>query len=176
MVNAGYWTASVGKHHLNFWWADKPGYSQEGRADWSVGRRGINLPYVGFQAVDMAIGHNEDSWGPYAEWLAETCPEGHALMQPENALRVPSGALCTWDSALPAEVHCTNWVADRTIARLRTHDPHRPFFVVASFPDPHMSYSPPEPYCRMYDPTDVSPPLQRERELDRMPPHFRAYY
>ena len=176
LVNAGYWTASVGKHHLNFWWADKPGYSQEGRADWSVGRRRIDLPYFGFQGVDMAIGHNEDSWGPYAEWLAEVCPEGHALMQPENALRVPSGALCTWDSALPAEVHCTNWVADRTIARLRTRDSDHPFFVVASFPDPHMSYSPPEPYCRMYDPTDVSPPLQREGELDRMPPHFRAYY
>ena len=59
LVNAGYWTASVGKLHLNFWWADKPGYSQEGRADWSVGRRRIDLPYFGFQAVDMAIGHNE---------------------------------------------------------------------------------------------------------------------
>ena len=176
LVGAGYRTASVGKLHLNLWWADEPGHSQEGRADWAAGRRRIDLPYFGFQAVDVAIGHNEDSWGPYAAWLAEVCPDGHALMQPENALRAPSGALCTWDSALPAEVHCTNWVADRAIARLRARDPHRPFFVVASFPDPHMSYSPPAPYCRMYDPADVPPPLWREGELDRLPPHFRAYY
>ena len=176
LADAGYWTASVGKLHLNLWLADKPGHSQEGRADWAAGRRRIDLPYFGFQAVDAAIGHNEYIWGPYVAWLAEACPDGYALMQPENALRPPSGAHRTWDSALPAEFHCTNWVADRTIARLRARDAGRPFFLVASFPDPHMSYSPPAPYCRMYDPADVPPPLWRDGELDRIPPHFRAYY
>lgn len=42
-----------------------------------------------------------------------------------------------------------------------------------SFPDPHHPFSPPRPWCDLYDPDTVPMPRVVEGELDRMPPYYR---
>ena len=131
---------------------------------------------MGFDTAEVVGGHNETVFGPdYTDWLAARCPEGHELMQIERALDAPSGAWRTWNSALPAEYHCTNWLVDRTLDYLRTPD-ERPFLVLCSIPDPHPSFCPPAPYCYRYRAEEVPAPPRREGELDLMPPHFKAFY
>lgn len=52
----------------------------------------------------------------------------------------------------------------------------RPFFLWASFPDPHHPFRPPEPYARRYADADVPMPLRRPGELEDKPPLFRQYF
>jgi arylsulfatase A-like enzyme len=172
---AGYQTGGFGKLHFSPWGTSSRGESAEGIVDWEAGQA-LPAGYMGLDVTRTVLGHSEYSCGDYRTWLDTVCPSGFALLQMENALKPPSGALCTWDSALPVQYHHSPWVADQTIEFLRMRDKDRPFLALCSFPDPHMSYCPPEPYCSMYGPSDVPPPLWREGELDLMPPHFKTYY
>lgn len=170
----GYRTGTFGKIHLNAWGTTTPGKSREARVD--LGEAGsVAAPYAGFESIKAVMGHSEFVYGDYRRWLDSVCADGFDRLQFERALRPPSGALCTWDSALPAEFHHTNWVADQTIDFVGA-ETARPFFAVCSFPDPHMSFCPPEPYCSLYAPAEVPLPRWSDGELSHMPPHFKAYY
>ena len=48
-------------------------------------------------------------------------------------------------SQLPAEVHPTQWIGDRSVDFLRDCDASRPFFLVSSFIHPHPPFAPPAP-------------------------------
>src|SRR6201999_457595 len=76
-----------------------------------------------------------------------------------------------WD--LPQERHYTTWTAERSIANIeQAVVADRPFFLWASFHDPHPPYLVPEPWASRYDPADMEPGTRTPGELDRMPPHF----
>lgn len=47
-----------------------------------------------------------------------------------------------------------------------------PFFLWASFADPHPPYGAPSPWSTMYDPTEIDVPQLTPGEFDDMPPHF----
>ena len=53
-------------------------------------------------------------------------------------------------SQLPAEVHPTQWIGDRSVDFLRDCDASRPFFLVSSFIHPHPPFAPPAPWNKMY--------------------------
>jgi arylsulfatase A-like enzyme len=77
-----------------------------------------------------------------------------------------------WD--LPQEYHYSTWTSERTIAYIQEQcAAQRPFFVWASFHDPHPPYLVPRPWATMYKPADMAPGTLDPGELDRMPPHFR---
>ena len=61
---------------------------------------------------------------------------------------------------LPAELHSSQYIADRTIAMLKDarHD-ETPFFAHVSFPDPHHPFTVPEPWDATYDPASVPAPI-----------------
>ncbi|MFN2262692.1 MAG: sulfatase-like hydrolase/transferase, partial [Anaerolineales bacterium] len=70
--------------------------------------------------------------------------------------------------------HYNAWIAERTnalMAQYRQDD--RPFFLWASFFDPHPQYMVPEPYASMYDPESVTVPEHRSGEFDDKPPYFK---
>lgn len=174
LKEAGYRTASFGKIHLNTFGGKTPQESKECQAYWEE-YECIPPPYMGFDTLKVAVGHNDYAHGEHARWVEAECPGGMALLQFERALDPPSGAIRTWNAALPAEYYSTNWVADQTIDYLcKVGDD--PFLVFCSFPDPHPSFCPPAPYCTMYDAADVPSPPYRVGELDDMPPHFARYY
>ena len=53
-------------------------------------------------------------------------------------------------SQLPARLHPTAWVADRSIDFLQNRDASKPFFLWSSFIHPHPPFSPPTPWNKLY--------------------------
>ena len=76
-----------------------------------------------------------------------------------------------WD--LPEGLHYNVWIAERTIALIeQAHAQEQPFFLWASFPDPHPPYLVPQPWASMYRPEDMQPGTLIPGEHEANPPHF----
>ena len=180
LLAAGYRTASVGKLHYSRWIPDPetPTVRTESLPGWNDGGiTQVPLPYYGFEHVDMVGGHGDFVFGPYRHWLAEQSPKATRLLTPQGAREPPSGTPWCWKMGLPEEWHYNRWIADRTIAYLQgATTAAAPWFVWCSFPDPHMPFAPPAPYCDWYRPEDVAPPVRADDELDRLPPFYKAMF
>ncbi len=61
-------------------------------------------------------------------------------------------------SQLPARLHQTQWVGDRTLDFLERRDPDRPFFCWSSFIKPHPPFENPVPWNRLYRLVEMPPP------------------
>ncbi len=61
-------------------------------------------------------------------------------------------------SQLPARLHNSTWVGDRSLEFLERRDPDRPFLLWSSFIKPHPPFESPAPWHRLYKPTDVPLP------------------
>ena len=74
---------------------------------------------------------------------------------------------------MPEAFHYTTWTAERSIAAIEqsVHN-EKPFFVWASFHDPHPPYLVPAPWDTMYAPNDMEPGTLFPGELSMMPPQY----
>lgn len=61
-------------------------------------------------------------------------------------------------SQLPARLHHTTWVTDRSLDFLKGRDTSRPFFLWTSFIKPHPPFEVPVPWNRLYKPTQLPMP------------------
>lgn len=95
--------------------------------------------------------------------LARYGPSGRDLNAAIRAARQrhppQTRALLTWPSIVPEEACQTRWIADRAIAFLAERDRSRPFFLKASFVDPHDPYDPPERFLEQIDPARIQAPV-----------------
>ncbi len=146
--------------------------------------RDFHGPWYGFNHVETARMHaNESHAGQhYGIWMEE---KGLANWRdyfqewppnPNDKYKGPyyvRGAL-HWD--LPEEYHHTHWIGERTVANIeRCVEEDKPFFLWASFFDPHPPYVVPEPWAGMYDPAEMEPGRFTPGEFDDMPPqHART--
>jgi arylsulfatase A-like enzyme len=161
----GYRTAAAGKVHLSPHEAKLEKQSPESRAWWEAGRR-LPLPYYGFEEVQLAVAHGPGDYADYYLDLMKIDPALPALIYEENAL-ARSGAPASWKSAIPEQYHSSTWVADKSIDYInRFAAEDDPFFLFASFPDPHFPYCPPAPWCDMYDAGAVPMPNRSRQEVD----------
>ncbi|MBT3268863.1 sulfatase-like hydrolase/transferase [Candidatus Poribacteria bacterium] len=187
LTDAGYATALIGKAHFTPWGSEVPDEKgvTEHIAAWNqqgVGR-GWHGPYYGFQHVDLALGHGNAA-GHYRHWLEDEHPDALHAFGRDAALEPPTGTPQAWKSALPVEAHSSTYVADRSVEYMRHRSQEdAPFFLWASFPDPHHPYSPPAPYCDMYAPDEVALPTRQDartdgapNELLDKPPHYLGDY
>ena len=62
-------------------------------------------------------------------------------------------------SQLPARLHNTTWVADRSLDFLQRRGTDRPFFLWSSFIKPHPPFEAPVPWNRLYKPTQMPLPF-----------------
>ncbi|GGA44372.1 sulfatase family protein [Paenibacillus physcomitrellae] len=130
-------------------------------------------PFYGFDHVELARNHtNEAHVGQhYALWLEEQgCSNWRDYFLPPTGTMDPTQ---TYKWPIPEKYHYNTWIAERTNARLEEH--HKtgePFFLWASFFDPHPEYLVPEPWDTMYDPEQLTIPSMVPGEHDRNPPHF----
>jgi arylsulfatase A-like enzyme len=62
-------------------------------------------------------------------------------------------------SQLPARLHSTQWVGDRSLEFLRQRDRKRPFFLWSSFIKPHPPFESPFPWTRLYKPVEMPFPF-----------------
>jgi arylsulfatase A-like enzyme len=144
--------------------------------------RHFHGPWYGFNHIETARMHaNESHAGQhYALWLEE---KGLANWQeyfdpwPPQSNSKYSGPYYTRDSLtwdLPEELHPTHWVGERAVANIeRCVAADQPFFLWASFFDPHPPYILPEPWASQYDPAEMPVGQFQPGEFDAMPPHFR---
>jgi len=65
-------------------------------------------------------------------------------------------------SQLPAHLHHTAWVGDRSIEFLKTRDRNRPFFLWSSFIKPHPPFEVPTPWNKLYRAAEMAPPFRPE--------------
>ncbi len=143
--------------------------------------RDFHGPWYGFDHVETARMHaNESHAGQhYALWMEEkglTNWRDYFQQWPSDPDDKYAGPYYMRDALhwdLPEEFHHTHWIGERTIANIeQCVEADQPFFLWASFFDPHPPYAVPEPWASMYDPADVQPGRYREGEFADMPPHF----
>ena len=180
---ADYDTALIGKAHFATSHTFAPTGTPECRT--SSANYGPDWfgPYFGFDHVELMVeGHN--NWPPmkpphgqhYERWYHMN----HMNQSGEDRTelywkRLPpdTGAIETWNSALPVAWHNSTWVGNQTVDYLEQHR-DRPFCLWASFADPHHPFDCPEPWSRLHDPADVELPFHRTRDLERRPWWHRA--
>lgn len=147
--------------------------------------RGFNRTWYGFEHCELARNHADESHAGqhYAIWMEEKgLADWKQYFQPvpgETASKAPAKGLKggytrserAWQ--LPADLHYTTWTGERSLAYLdaRAHD-EGPFFLWASFHDPHPPYTVSEPWASMYAPEDMDVDQATPGEHDRNPPHF----
>ena len=173
---AGYHTALIGKAHFRPYGfdggeADLQEIEREDTWDQGLVPDDWNGPYYGFEHVDLTLRHHYLRQGHIGRYLREQAPETIDLIGSNCALEEPTWN-GTWKNAVPIKSHPSTWITDRTIEFLQDTD-DQPFFVWASYPDPHHPFTSPRPYCDAYDPADMCIPDVTDADLDGKPPHIR---
>ncbi|AJY46193.1 sulfatase family protein [Martelella endophytica] len=187
LMAAGYSTALVGKAHF------QPLSTADGSQSLECQPvlrdldfwRGFNRVWYGFEHLELARNHADESHvgQHYAIWMEEKgLPDWRDYFQPlpgDAAAKAPKvGPKGGYTRAerhwkLPADLHYTTWTGERSAAYLKAHaGDEKPFFLWASFHDPHPPYTVSEPWASMYDPDAMDVDQVTPGEHDRNPPHF----
>ncbi|MGJ3243716.1 MAG: sulfatase family protein [Opitutales bacterium] len=139
-------------------------------------------PFYGFNHVELARNHADECHAGqhYALWMEE---KGHkdwarhfrntwGAFDFSEGKGVNPAQEHRW--SIPEEIHYNTWITERSIARIdHCREAGQPFFIWASYFDPHPPYLVPEPWASMYDPAAITVPEVTPGEHDRNPPHFR---
>jgi arylsulfatase A-like enzyme len=189
---AGYATALVGKSHLQNFTSDpamlkrppprsgeqvldssfaealKPvafegSYDQEHPTRWRAGDDfSMQLPFYGFEHVDLCTAHGDRVGGHYYVWLRSRRADADALRDHANQLSHDYVCPQAFRTPIPVELYPTAYVAHKScewLDRYAAGNRERPFFLMASFPDPHHPFTPPGRYWSMYAPQDMALPV-----------------
>lgn len=200
LKEAGYKTALIGKAHfmplagnadypsleaypilqdLNFW-------------------KKYKGPFYGFEDVQFARNHGDESHvgQHYALWMkkklkkqgkstdswknwfvkpgslefAKISSEMRLVMDKNGAHGEKQSGI--WN--IPEDYHMNSFIAEQVNNQIDKYKKEKkPFFVWASFFDPHPPYLVPEPWASMYKPEDMILPDVAKDDLEDMPYHYR---
>lgn len=171
---SGYFTGLVGKAHFQPL-ASTPEYPSleaypllQDLDFW----RDFHGPFYGFEHIELARNHTDEAHvgQHYALWMEEK-----GLSNWRDYFRPPTGnnerQVHTWE--IPEAFHYNAWIAERTNALMtECKEAEKPFFLWASFFDPHPDYLVPRPWDTMYDPAVIDVPSMTPGEHEANPPHF----
>ncbi len=137
----------------------------EGWDQWEMGSRHrqewVEIPedYYGFDHVELICGHEDLPTGHYYHWAQQHGVDVAKMGGPQNALKRFDGWNQVYQSSVPAELYPTTYVTQRSVDFLeKAQNDDRPFFLFASYPDPHHPFAPPGDYYNMYDADSVPLP------------------
>ncbi|MCC5850658.1 MAG: sulfatase-like hydrolase/transferase [Verrucomicrobia bacterium] len=140
--------------------------------------RGFHGPWYGFDHIEITRNHCDEGHvgAHYAIWMEEKGIKNWAdfFQLPDMGGDTERRQAYTHEDPrkwnLPAEMHYTSWTAERSIAAIdRAQSDQKPFFLWASFHDPHPPYIVSEPWASMYDPADMEPGRVASGEHDANP-------
>ncbi len=190
---SGYRTAAIGKSHVQpmtdfpaepradpdslgpikeAWKSDGKDYTHEEPARYETADyHKFDLPYYGFDHVDMVTWHGDLCSGHYLQWLRKSSPLADFWRDRKNQL--PHNFICPQAirTPMPEEFYPTSFIRDRAIDWLdgvKADD--KPFYAFVSFPDPHHPFTPPGKYWGMHDPEDFEAPPGFEQHRNPIPP------
>ncbi len=178
LMDAGYRTALIGKAHFQPLRSSEAYRSIESYPIlhdfefWKAFNQS-HTPWYGFEHCELARNHTDEAHvgQHYALWLEEK-----GCRHWRDYFRKPTGRLehekeRAW--AIPESLHYNNWIFERTSRLMEDYTNDRePFFLWASFFDPHPDYVVPEPYYSMYDPKALTLKKLFDGEHAQNPPHF----
>lgn len=179
LTQAGYRTHYVGKAHFQSFGSEPTAGAviptREAVHGWEQHYPHWRGPYYGFESVELALGHTTYGMaGHYGAWVRDQIgAEAMQTLQHARSLATGigfGGEGYEWD--IPLRLHNSVWTADRAIDFLQQRDREQPFFLVASFEDPHHPHCVPTEFTERVSPDDVPLPDYVEGELDDKPPHF----
>ncbi len=154
-------------------------YHQELRKNWDNDPgHALNLPYYGFNHVDLCIGHGDQVRADYSRWLAERHDDPESLRSPNQFPGNPFEAPQAFRTKIPEELYPTTYVAEKTIEYLDNHKAgsDKPFFIQCGFPDPHHPFTPPGKYWDLYDPDDMPVPDAFDHGNHKLPAHLEWFF
>jgi len=191
LKRAGYRTGMFGKLHftpqgytLHDRGADRPvfdaGFFLEDAGILSAATRAaVEDPYKRNYGFDVCVGVEDLLWGHYLDWLAEVSPEHRKYAVAENWGRKTDGVKYNqsppaiprfrshvsdfFDSGIPAELHPSRFIVEKTLEFIRENR-GGPFFAHCSFVDPHHPFNAPSPFSRMYPPEEMTVPAELDLE------------
>lgn len=144
-------------------WRDEPEYQMQ-------------TPFYGFEDVSLTTMHSDEVGAAYIAWMKARGGDPETMVGPENSLPHDYKAPQGWRTAVPEELYPTTYVAEETMNWLEAYsksDSDQPFFLTASFPDPHHPFTPPGKYWDMYDPADFDLPESFHRTSNNAPEPLR---
>ncbi len=166
----GYQTANLGKIHFEPNHCDAFVGSKEANAWWENApeAKGFTGPFRGFDYIQLCNAHHGYS-GHMKDWFFEhggTEEMFQPLLHPEDHQ--------TGTESVPAHLTSTAFVGDKTIEYLTEHrNPRKPFFAVASFPDPHHPFIAPQECYDSWDGASYKPPVGNKDDLTDRPERYR---
>jgi arylsulfatase A-like enzyme len=180
-----YRTALIGKAHFEPF-LDLQMQFYENR----MARLGEFGPHRGFDHMELAA---HTGVGPlhYPQWLMQKDPSAAANFYPvlgpglvQNAFgEGDTGAVQVKHNGIDRSLYHTEWVAERTIAYLKSLGDDEDWFVWMSFPDPHHPWDPPQSELYRHPWRDLPVPSGYpgtrdaiERVLDGKPAHWKKWW
>ncbi len=147
--------------------------------------------FYGFETIELLRNHTTEAHvgQHYAIWLEEKGyaswkdyylkPTGNMddnyyrrlerIVKDEDNMLNAKRTWGAWD--IPLKAHYNEWISERTNHYIEQYSKaEKPFYIWASFPDPHPEYFVPEPYASMYDPDSLDLQLLIDGEHDKSNP------
>ena len=183
LQEAGYRTALVGKAHFQplHSTAEYPSLEAYPKLQDLAFWEDFAGPFYGFDHIELARNHTDEAHvgQHYALWMEEKGlsnwrdyylqPTGNVVSQ-----RRKDAAVSTRRWLIPERFHYNAWIAERSNSLISQYnEAGEPFFLWASFFDPHPKYLAPEPWDTLYDPAAVTVPSVTPGEHDDSPPHLQ---
>ncbi len=152
-------------------------YGQEHPDTWKPGvPYDLELPFYGFDHVDLCTEHSDHVGGQYYVWFKQQREDADELRNRENQLAHHYVCPQAYRTAIPEEFYPTSYVKKKTIEYIdkqANSGDEKPFFLMASFPDPHHPFTPPGKYWDMYKPEDMELPKSFDYGNAEPPPHVK---
>ena len=159
MARSGYYTKCVGKMHVH------PSRSLQGFHHVELHDGYLHALRMQDSVSYFEAQRNSDD---YYHWLRQELGV--------DADTIDTGLECnSWVSrpwCYDEKYHPTNWVTDRSIDFLRTRDPEKPFFLMASYLKPHPPLDPPQYYYDMYMNMELRKPAVGDWEKEHFIDEF----
>lgn len=142
--------------------------------------RGFDGPYFGFDKVRLCRNHADEfhAGQHYALWMEERGLKDWEKYFPLWNPAFPDYGAKTrkepgaW--SLPEEFHYNHFIVEESLKEIRASaESEQPFFMWASFPDPHPPYLVPEPWASMFEPDESEVPEFDPEDFQHMPPHHQ---
>jgi arylsulfatase len=167
LADNGYETGSIGKLHFMPYGGGDRGWESAARWDRLGDDFDWHGPYGGFGHVELSIGHTS-ARAHYGRWFREHGGTDGLLAPGPDEVR-----------PLPEALHDSVWVGERSASFIRAHQ-DRPFFLFASFPDPHHPFDPPRSLAVKYAEKDragaLPGPIGGPEDLVSRPAHYAQHF
>lgn len=155
LKRVGYYSIGVGKMHFRPQLKDFNNNFEDVAVRDRV--RKWDGTYYGFDETYIT---EDDKQGLYLDFLAEN---GYFLKVGKGEDGI---------NPLPEKFNQTYWIGEKSCQAIEKYDFEKPLFMMTNFVDPHHPFDPPEKFAKLYEQTDISDPISKDKFCKDRPEHL----